>query len=69
MKHKFNSCWEHQRIAFVAHQVEQRIENPCVAGSSPAKGTSNKEIAMAIFVVLVIFIVLYFFIRKLWYET
>ena len=26
-------------IAFVAHQVEQRIENPCVAGSSPAKGT------------------------------
>ena len=25
----------------VAHQVEQRIENPCVAGSSPAVATNN----------------------------
>ena len=24
----------------VAHQVEQRIENPCVAGSSPAVPTN-----------------------------
>ena len=26
----------------VAHQVEQRIENPCVAGSSPAVPTIRK---------------------------
>ena len=25
----------------VAHQVEQRIENPCVAGSSPAVATKT----------------------------
>ena len=29
-----------QKYGNVAHQVEQRIENPCVAGSSPAVPTS-----------------------------
>ena len=34
----WKSRWD-SVIADVAHQVEQRIENPCVAGSSPAVGT------------------------------
>ena len=52
-------------IAAVAHQVEQQTENLCVAGSSPARGTNYKEITMAVVVVVIIFVVLYIFIRKI----
>ena len=31
----------------VAHQVEQRIENPCVAGSSPAVPTKQWKVIWA----------------------
>ena len=49
----------------VAHQVEQQTENLCVVGSSPTVATIYKETTMAIVVVLVIFVTMYFFIRKL----
>ena len=28
------------KFAFIAQLVEQRIENPCVTGSNPVRGTS-----------------------------
>ena len=35
-----NTRQYHRFFAAVAHQVEQQTENLCVAGSSPARGTS-----------------------------
>ena len=37
---RFEPCYGDQFNAAVAHQVEQQIENLCVAGSSPARGTN-----------------------------
>ena len=44
--------------------VEQCLDKALVASSILAGGTIHKEINMAIIVVLVIFVVLYFVLRK-----
>ena len=36
-------CSPYQRDGAVAQLVEQRTENPCVAGSIPAHTTSEKQ--------------------------
>ena len=51
--------------ALITQLVEYRLDKAEVPGSSPGGGTITKEMIMAAFVVLIIFVVLYFFIRKL----